>query len=87
MITGDSVALDDEQLAQMSQEIAKLLVKHLPPRDGMVLSGDTVRLKSQTCVQVLGSCVQQKVVFSLKAVLRRPPPRHLNLKCRTYNNS
>jgi hypothetical protein len=80
------MALDDKQLVKMSQEIAALLMKHLPPRDGIVLSSDTVHLKSQTCVQVFGFCLEHKAIFSLKAVLRRPPPRHLNLKCCTYKS-
>jgi len=86
-LDSDVVAFDDEQLARMSQEIADLLVKHLPPRDGVVLSSDTVRLRSQTCVQIFGYCIKRKAIFSLKAVFSRPPPSHLNVKCRTYSDS
>lgn len=81
------MTLNDEQLLQMSQEIADLLVKHLPSRDDLVLSGDTVRWKSQTCVQIFGHCVRHKAIFSLKTVFRRPPPSHLNVKCITPTDS
>ena len=46
---------DDDQLAWMSQEIAALLVKHLPEGKAVALSGEVARLKSQTRVQVFGS--------------------------------
>ena len=81
------VTLDDEQLVRMSQEIAALLVKHLPAGKTVTLSGDTARLKSQTRVQIFGSSVKGMAVFSLNAVLRRPPPSSLNVKCFTHNDA
>ncbi|MGB5597246.1 MAG: hypothetical protein WBM66_00910 [Thiothrix litoralis] len=79
------VPFDDEQLVQMSQEIAALLVKHLPAGKAVTLSSETARMKSQTCVQVFGSSVKCRGIFSLNAVLRRPPPSSLNVKCFTPN--
>ncbi|MFN3785799.1 MAG: hypothetical protein ACK4RS_03060 [Thiothrix sp.] len=67
----------------MSQEIADLLVKHLPTHKSVVLSGDTVHCRSHTCVQVFGHCPPNKAVFSLKTVFRRPPPNELNVQCVT----
>jgi len=81
------VTLNDEQLMQMSQEIADLLVKHLPPHENVVLSGDTVRWKSQTCVQIFVHCVKRKAIFSLKTVFCRPPPSRLNVQCFTPTDS
>lgn len=80
------VTFDDEQLVQMSQEIAALLVEHLPKCKEVVLSGDTVRLKSQTCVQIFGSSVKRKAIFSINTVFRRPPPSNLNVRCFTHND-
>jgi len=77
---------DDEQLAWMSQEIAALLVKHLPEGKSVALSGEIARLRSQTCVQIFGSNADGMAVFSINAVLRHPPPRQLNVKCVTNNN-
>jgi len=79
--------MNDEQLLQMSQEIADLLMKHLPSREDVVLSGDTVRWKSQTCVQIFGHCVKHKAIFSLKTIFHRPPPSRLNVQCVTHNDS
>lgn len=81
------VTLNDEQLVRMSQEIAALLAKHLPAGRAVTLSGDTARLKSQTRVQVFGSSVKGRAIFSLNAVLRRPPPSSLNVKCFTHNDA
>ncbi len=78
---------NDEQLMQMSEEIAALLMKHLPEGKTAALSGDTVKLKSKTCVQIFGSSVQHRAIFSLNAVLRRPPPSSLNVKCFTHNDA
>jgi len=78
--------IEDNQLAWMSQEIAALLVKHLPEGKAVALSGEVARFKSQTRVQVFGSNAEGKAVFSINAVLRHPPPRHLNVRCVTNNN-
>lgn len=81
------VTLDDEQLVRMSQEIAALLVKHLPAGKSITLSSDTARLKSQTHVQVFGASMKGRAIFSLNTVLRRPPPSSLNVKCFTHNDA
>jgi hypothetical protein len=78
--------IDDDQLAWMSQEIAALLVKHLPEGKTVALSGEIARLKSQTRVQIFGSNAEGKAVFSINAVLRHPPPHDLNVKCITHND-
>ncbi|MBO0612579.1 MAG: hypothetical protein RL122_1653 [Pseudomonadota bacterium] len=74
---------DDDQLVQMSEEIAALLVKHLPDGKMVALSGEAARMKSETCVQIFGSNSEGEAVFSINVVFRRPPPRHLNVKCFT----
>lgn len=76
----------DDQLAQMSEEIAAVLVKHLPDGKTVTLSGEMTPMKSQTCVQIFGSNAHGKAVFSVNVVLRHPPPRHLNVKCFTNND-
>lgn len=80
------VSFDDDQLARMSEEIAALLVKHLPEGNTVALSGEVLPMKSQTCVQIFGSNAHCKAVFSINVVLRHPPPRHLKVKCFTHNN-
>lgn len=81
------MTLNDEQLVRMSQEIAALLVKHLPAGNAVTLSGDTARLKSQTHIQVFGASVKGRAIFSINTVLRRPPPSSLNVKCFTHNDN
>ncbi len=78
---------NDEQLAWMSEEIAALLVKHLPAGGTVALSGETVRMRSETRVQIFGSNRNGEAIFSLHAVLRRPPPSSLNVKCFTHNDA
>lgn len=79
------VPFDDDRLVQMSEEIAALLVKHVPEGGTVALSGDMVRLRSETRVQIVGSSVKCKAIFSLNVVFRRPPPSGLNVRCFTHN--
>jgi len=78
---------DDNRLVQMSEEIAALLIKYLPAGNTVALSGETVRMGSETRVQLFGSNMNGEAVFSLNAVLRRPPPSSLNVKCFTHNDA
>lgn len=66
--------MDDKQLMQMAAEVAAVLARHLPAEKAVELSGDSARLKSQTCVQISGTDLARRAIFSLNAVLLRSSP-------------
>ena len=77
--------MDDATLAQIADEIAVLLRKHLPLGSSTTLRAETSRLKSKSCAQIFAFTPDRQGVFSVNAELRHPPPQpgELNLKCIT----
>lgn len=74
--------MDDATLAQMLDEIAVLLSKHLPHTENIQLRSELTGMKSKTCAQIFGFTPNAGGIFSVNAELSHPPPipARLNLK-------